>query len=921
MTGRARGYEQGQRGRRAGSRSPVLLVGPFALASLALATILLGGPRPVRAQQAPTETQAAQRAVVRWKEVLTEGGVTRIRLETSSLPRYRVSATAEPPAAQVEFFDVELEGLPARVEVKDGTIDVVEIQTLPGGAGRFSLRLTGPGEAQVVPWGGGLDVLVHLASAAADRGVPRPEGAHLARRLTDPDGLAFPLGASPTNLSAFLLSDGKRLVVDAEGVEIPSGQLTEEFSEGPFARVRAARQDGRIRAVIEVREAGAFEGHRLEKTADGFTVLLSRAGQAPPPTAAVPGPVEASGAAAPLAPVPEKAPPEAKGAPEPKAEKVGATDGESRGGGSVLDLGFRQEAGRSLVEVVVSKSAQHVVRQASAQRVVVDLLRTTLPEKFRRALDTTAFPGPVRLIAAYPRTSGGGKQTDTRIVVDLRKPAPYRIERQGGRVTVVVEAGAPEPPTPGVAEVRKGQDEVVVVEGQPTAPPAKGGRGARADAAPKVSAPAVAEKGEPSPSGYKGRRLSMDFMDADIRNVLRLIGEVSGLNMVTGDDVQGKVTLRLVDVPWDQALDVILKTKNLGQVREGNVVRIAPADKLAAEKARLQETEKVVEEKAPLVSDILPVNYASAKELLDKIKPVLTPTRGSVTVDERTNALLVKDVAERIQEAKALIARLDTPTPQVLIEARIVEVSSRYSHDLGVQWGGKYTADTAHGNATNWAFPNSVGFSGATGTGNYAVNFPAFNAAAGVPGGALALSLGHINDIMSLDLRLSALESSGRGRVVSSPRVSTMDNRAAEISQGVAIPFTTATQTQIETKSIDYLLKLNVTPHVTSDRSIHMKIGLNKDAPSRTYKAADGTPGVETRTATTEVMVKDGETTVIGGIITDDQGDTENGIPFLSKIPFLGALFRSKSKTSDKTELIIFITPKILNPTAVIGSL
>ncbi|MBI5017418.1 MAG: type IV pilus secretin PilQ [Deltaproteobacteria bacterium] len=902
MTGRARGFPHGHAGRRVGrSLGRFLLKTPAAVASMAL-VVFLAGACPAGAQQAPADAAASSRAVVRWREILTEGDVTRVRLETSSLPRYRVSSTAQPPTAEVELFDVQMEGLPARVEVKDGTINTVETRALPGGGGRLSFLLAGAGEAQVVPWGGGLDVLVHLARSTAASPAASPEGFHLARRLTNPDGFAFTLGATPSNLSAFVLSDGKRLVVDADGVEIPTAQVVEDFAEGPIARVRAARQEGRIRAVLEARQAGAFDGHRLEKTKDGFSVLLA-AGGAAVPVAKAEVPAE------PPATTPAPAPVPAVAKEQPMGEK---SEPEPRGGGTVLDLGFRQEGGRSLVEVVVSKAAPHVVRQASAQRVVVDLLRTTLPDKLKRALDTTAFPGPVRLIAAYPRGGAGGRAVDTRLVVDLRKPAPYRLERQGGRITLVFEGGAPEPATPGVAEVREGKEQVVVVEGKPGTAPAK------AAAVPEESGPTpAAPKAAPAASTYTGRRLSMDFMDADIRNVLRLIGEVSGLNMVTGDDVQGKVTLRLVDVPWDQALDVILKTKGLGQAREGNVVRIAPADKLAAETARAREAEKGAEEKAPLVSDILPVNFASAKELLDKVKAVLTP-RGTVTVDDRTNALLVKDVSEKVEEARTLIRRLDTQTPQVLIEARIVEVSSNVDKSLGIQWGGKYSADTAHGNATNWAFPNSIGLSGSTGpSNNFAVNLPAAVDTAG----ALSLTLGHVNDILRLDLRLSALESANQVRVISSPRVTTLDNRTAEISQGQEIPFTTSTQEKIETKSIDYKMTLNVTPHVTSDRSIIMKIDLQKDdVGDRT--AADGrTPSKNTKSARTEVLVKDGETTVIGGIITDDQRNFESGIPFFSKIPILGWLFKNKQDKGAKQELVIFITPKIVTPTPVTGSL
>ncbi len=868
----------GTTGRRAGRTAQCVAVA--ALVSLAAGCASgqrAGGISP--AEGPAVAAPGPQRVVVSDLAFSAKGDATRIHLASSGPLSHRLVGGADPTLVELELFGMVFEGIPPQSQVGDGTVESVALHPLPGGTGRVSVRLAGPGSVRVEARGDGLDLLVELDRAAPAAPAASGRGP-LARLLAGGSGLAFDLGTQAENLSAFQLSGGLRLVVDAEGVGLTEQQVTEEFSEGPVARVRLGRrQDGGVRAVLEAREAGTFDGHRLERRPDGFAVLWA----APAAASRIVGLAQAQ------AELPSQTLAQAQ---------TQAADAPGPGGGRVVDLGFRQEPERSFVELGLSVLAPYEVTEATGERVVLDLRQTSLPQKFRRALDTSAFPGPVQLVAAYERGA------DTRVVVDLRRAAPYRLLREGDRITLAFEGGSGDVRPAQVSEVRDGGREILVIEGRP------------GEVAVPEAAKAAATKAAPPVPRYTGRRLSMDFVDADIRNVLRIIGEVSGLNVVAGDGVAGKVTVRLVDVPWDQALDVILKTRGLDQVREDNVIRIAPAERLAQERARALEAERAAEEKAPLVTDIIPVNYATAGELSDKIQAVLSE-RGSVSMDQRTNALLVKDVVENVQEARELVARLDTQTPQVMIEARIVEVSSTFARDLGIQWGGRFTADTAHGNATGWAFPHSVGVQGATGTQNFAVNFPAAVAAGG-PGGAIGMTLGHINDVLTLDLRLSAIETSGKGRVLSSPRVTTLDNKTAEISQGIEIPFTTATDTLIETSSIDYKLKLNVTPHVTADRSIIMKIDVTKDAPSTTFVAVDSaTPAKETRAATTEVLVRDGETTVIGGIITDSQSHIESYVPFLGKIPYLGALFKQKSNRQDKTELIIFITPKIANTQAV----
>ncbi len=845
------------------------------VAALGTALAACAAPQPRTSAEPPAPAAPAaeaQRVRITGLSISPQDTGDRIHLEADGTPAHRLRVSDAPPRVSLRLDGVTLEGVAPRVDVGDGVVETLEARALPGGDAEITVRPAGPVEAVVEPVSGGLDLVVRLRATGSR--TEAPSGAEAVHGVVEPlaenQGLRFRFGKEPTSLAAFLLSDGRRLVIDAEGVSLPSAQITKDLG-GPVVRVRLGRQEGRVRAVVEAKAPSVWKGYRLEKVPEGFVLKLREAGEAPKPE-------------------PKATPPPAAR----KAEEARPAAAETRweglaGGGEVSDLGFRQDADWSRVELAFTKPAPHRVVEAGPERIVVDVPATTLPKRFTRALDTSAFPGAVKLVAAYPRGS------DTRLVVDLRKPAPFRIERDATHLTVLVAGGAAAPPEIGVAAVRREKDQIVLVEGKPA-----GGEEVRVGE----------ETGGPV---YTGRRLSMDFVDADIRNVLRLIGEVSGLNLVAGDDVQGKVTVRLVDVPWDQALDVILKTRGLDKVREGNVIRIAPAERLAQERARRFEQEKAEKEQAPLVTDIVPVNYASAQELSDKVKAVLSD-RGSVSVDERTNSILIKDVAKRLEEARDLVRRLDTQTPQVLIEARIVEVSSTFAKDLGIQWGGRFEASTRTGAATDWAFPHSIGISGDTGVGNFAVNFPSAGGAGG-PGGALALTLGHVNDVFSLDLRLSAIETSGKGRVISSPRVTTLDNKTAEISQGVEIPFTTATEEKIETQSIEYKLRLNVTPHVTADRSIIMKIDLSKEDPSTTFQAVDSrTPGKETRAATTEVLVKDGETTVIGGIITNRQSKVESGLPWLSKLPFVGWMFKSKNNRLDKTELIIFITPKIVNP-------
>jgi type IV pilus assembly protein PilQ len=394
---------------------------------------------------------------------------------------------------------------------------------------------------------------------------------------------------------------------------------------------------------------------------------------------------------------------------------------------------------------------------------------------------------------------------------------------------------------------------------------------------------------------------------------------VSKKNIVVADDVSGKVTVSLRNVPWDQALDLVLKSKGLGKEEMGNVIRIAKYEQISKEQQARADAEKARAPLVPLKVRIIPVNFARAGDMAGRIKDVLTE-RGSVSTDERTNVLIVKDVQEALVRAEGLVRNLDTEIPQVLIESRIVEASSNFNKALGVQWGGNAAFTQATGNPTGLSFPNNAGFRGGIGEGatfgtaaapSYAVSLPA--PVGDGSGGAIGVILGSANGAFNLNLRLSALENSGVVKTISAPKIATIDNKEATIGQGISIPFSQVSASGVNTTFIEAKLELRVTPHVSADGSILLKIKATNNSPNPQLTGANGQPSISKREAETEVLVKDGETTVIGGIYTRQTANRRAEVPFLGKIPLLGALFRATSEQDDHTELLIFITPRILN--------
>jgi type IV pilus assembly protein PilQ len=714
--------------------------------------------------------------------------------------------------------------------------------------------------------------------------------------------------------TSFQLTDPLRLVVDITDADL--GQFRDKIAvnEGPVIDITPSQVDNIARLEIALSQPADT---KVYQNAGKLIVELGKAGEA----------AKASPEAAETAATPESAPTATEEQPAPAAP---------------------EETAAPTAKVV---SAVKATGSKNGAKVVIKADGTMKPNTFmiegkRLVIDIPGVKSRVRP-RNIPVRKGGldmvriGQHPDkVRVVLDLKKPMEYTVTPEGNTLVVALniapaatkeqkpqERAAPQPEAAAPAAEKEAPTEAAPA----AAPqPQEEAAAAPAPAATEkaVSLPEAVEKpGETSmlvgTRKFTGRRISLDLQDADLVNVLRLFGELANLNMILSPDVRGKVTVRLVNIPWDQAMEIILKMNGLGYAIEDNIIRIASQAALAKEADEELRTKEAKKKAEDLVTRLIPINYSTAGAISATIKKSLS-ARGDVVVDDRTNTLIVKDIQRNLDEVVELVKRLDKPTAQIMIEARIVEASLNFSRSLGVQWGGQFTADASHNNATGWQFPNTVGVTGGpsmgatpSGNGNFFVNMPA-PAGAGTGGGALGMTFGSLNKALSLDLVLSALESTGEGKIISAPRVSALDNKEAKIEQGISIPFATsqaggATNIQF----IDAKLSLVVTPHATPDNKIFMKIQATKNAPDTSLLGANGQPSIRKNEATTEILLTDGETAVIGGILVLDRGTSDVKVPFLADIPLIGWLFKSHSVTESKQELLIFITPRVVKQEAI----
>ncbi|HEX9901900.1 MAG TPA: type IV pilus secretin PilQ [Acidobacteriota bacterium] len=628
----------------------------------------------------------------------------------------------------------------------------------------------------------------------------------------------------------------------------------------------------------------------------------------------------------------------------------------------VLDQKFRQElASRTIVTSIlktvnVSREDGSVQIRATLQgRVPTYIFAMSNPLRLVVDLFDTLYD---RSTATYNVGAAGVSQvkvgqyqmqnpyTITRLVFDMDEPKPYGLEAEDQSLTITffgdsasfsAAAGPKAQPgseTAAVAAQPSAETAAAKAE-EPAAPKPEQEKEVKAEAKPEEK---PKEKPGSETSGqtvggiegqfgvktlsqadtkYAGEVLSVKVKDQDLRDIILYLGEFAGLNVIFDPEVRGKVTCNFEYVPWDQILDAILRTNKMGKVLEGNVLRIAPMAALTRESEDEQKMRESQELSGPQVTKTFPLSYSRASDAV-KLLEAKKSTRGKIDLDERTNTLIITEVRDRMILLEKLINILDTATPQVSIEARIVEATSNFVRNLGFQWGFLGQVDPFYGNQTLLEFPNKALLDGAQipqgiatkglggPLGGYAINLPApaFST-------ALGLSLANVLDTFRLDFALSAMETQGQGRIISCPKVTAQNNKEAEIIQGRQIPIQTTANFTVTTRFVNAALELRATPQITAEGTIIMTLDIQNNAADFSNQV-NGIPSLTTQKASTTVMVPDGGTTVIGGIYRTEESQTQERVPLLSKIPILGNLFKSRARNRQNRELLIFITPRII---------
>ncbi len=686
------------------------------------------------------------------------------------------------------------------------------------------------------------------------------------------DGVEIKVTGGADSFKSFTMTKPGRLVVDIFGVSYHLRDQSIELNSFGISKVRVGVTPEKVRLVFDSTK-DLLPAYKVEKSGAGLTVTFASEASEPELKNAVSNEL------------PSEPPKKAISA------KVPCT---------LESIDFDVKGELSFISIKVSGACLPAKPVKVAKGVMLTFRNCQLPRRLQRTLDTSSFPSVVEKVIPYPVKNKRGN--DARLLVHLRADAPTSLKQDGDLIVweirnTEIPKEKPETTMPELVSSR-GKSAEFKNESIHDEIATETGLEVMSDDKNVSFSPKLSEKKK-----YSGRKVSLEFSDADIRKIFQLIAEVSNLNFLIADDVKGTISIKLVNVPWDQALDVILDSHQLEMKRDGNIVQIKPKGKFKSIEQEDADAKKARERTMPLITEIFEVNFASVGDV-EKQFTSLKSERGNITRDERTNRVIVKDVQTAIDEMKFILKNIDMPERQVLIEARIVEATTSFTRDLGVQWGLHYRDSSA-----SVANVNSLdtGWGGVIGLPPSSSGFNAANKA----GASAGISFGTLTSSVQLDLRLSAAASAGMVKIISSPKVVTLNNKQAKISQGQAIYLPTTSAEGTKQDKIEATLSLEVKPHITPDGSIVMTITAKNDAPGTAPAGASA--AVNKKEANTELLVKNGETTVIGGIYVDSDTDSDSGVPYLMDIPLLGWLFKSNSKVKTKTELLIFITPRIIS--------
>jgi type IV pilus assembly protein PilQ len=714
------------------------------------------------------------------------------------------------------------------------------------------------------------------------------------------------------NYNLFTLKKPARLVVDLMGVKSVAGKGKVPPSDRLVKDIRVGTHADKIRVVFDLIPANGLP-YQVTSVGDRLVVSFEPGSGFP----ASPPIVMAKPAA------PPKKPKAAKPTPPPSEPA------------KITSIDFKLlEKHKSRLIVAANRPVEPEIQITGPQSISLILPNAKLPKHLQRHIDTGQFTSAVNVI--YPRPMEGVPGT-IEFQIELREMVPYHVAQEDnavyldfdsstmpppepiklGKPTTVVEERAPEvvvgpeeaqppaapeemaeeaPPEPVAEEVAAEEEALALKEAE-----------AADEEAMEVAAPVQPERETMRPAAmprkFAGQKISLDLQEVDIRNVLRLLADVTGKNIVVEPNVKGTVTLKVDNVPWDQVLELILKINDLDSVMEGNVIRIATAAKIKAELDRKRDEVEAKKELMAAARDLgeisteyLQVNYADVSDISSQIDNVKSD-KGTLSVDSRTNLIIYSDFPRRIQTAKEILARLDRPTPQVMIESRIVSANTNFSRNLGISWSASYTANSLAGRLGGSPEFDFAVAAPTTAIGSFGLNF--------------ARTIG-VNNILDLDMQLDALEQAGEGRVISSPRIFTLDHVQAMIQQGDQIPYPQRTEEgTISTAFAPATLSLTVTPHITPDGKVRLEVLAKKDEADFSRTVQD-VPAIRTQEAQTELLVNDGDTIVIGGIVIQDTEWSEDRVPFLWRIPLLGWLFKNRQIIEEKTELLIFLSPSIV---------